>query len=311
LGASVGHWSLGRAGELFRSASGVKRGEMGSRLPTSDYAPCPSAGLCLSAAALLLIPADLALFRYGAAHPEAVVTGSRIDRQVVGGIETEVMTEDLLELRPLWTDAVRVAIPVLALTALIALGRVSRRDVGLTLERPRLTLFWVAVPAAAVLTVGLLALLAAIGLVRWAGLPPPSGLGEPMIPRVCWERGYVWREFWHMCVLTPLFEDTLYRGVLAAALERLGGARLAVLGSGVAWASLHVIYDRPVAWVPFYFAFGMLGAWVFLKARSLVPLVVLHAAWNTAVPFGYDLLVLQATGFIPGLFGWPAGPAGG
>jgi membrane protease YdiL (CAAX protease family) len=111
-------------------------------------------------------------------------------------------------------------------------------------------------------------------------------------------------------VLTPVFEETIYRGVLAPALERLGGARLAVLRSGAAWAGLHAVYGWPVALVPFYVTCGMLGGWVFLKARSLVPLVVLHAAWNAVIPFGYDQLVLRDPGFIPGLFGWPAPSTG-
>jgi membrane protease YdiL (CAAX protease family) len=154
-------------------------------------------------------------------------------------------------------------------------------------------------------------ILAVAGVVRLAGLPPPAGLEEPMVPRRFWEHGYVWREFCHACLLTPLFEDMLYRGVLTPALERLSGTRLAILGSGVAWTCLHVVYARPIALAPFYAVSGMLGGWIFLKARSLVPLVVLHTTWNAAVEFGFSLLVLRARGFISDLFGWPLSASGG
>lgn len=282
-----------------------------SRLPSSGHVPSPSAGLCLAGAALLLIPVDLALSDYGADHPDVFATGTRVETRVVRGVGLDVEVDELVVLQPWWADLGRVAVPLAALTVLAVLGRIDRRDAGLTLGTPRVTAFWVVAPAVVVPAVGLVAVLVAAGLVRWAGLPPPAGLGETMTPRAFWEHGYVWRAFGHACLLTPLFEDTVYRGVLAPALERLGGARLVVLGSGVAWACLHVVYARPITWAPFYAASGMLGAWVFLRARSLVPLFVFHAAWNAAVLFGYDLLVLRTPGFIPAVFGWPPGPAGG
>jgi hypothetical protein len=172
-----------------------------SHLPTSDHSPRPSAGIWPLAAAVLLIPLDLALSSYGESHPQvvSVVAATGAELQATPGVDPEVRADELiyeLYLYPLWVGGARVAVPVLALSVLVALGRISRQDVGLALGRPRVTLFWVVAPAVVVPAVGLVALLGTIAVVRGAGLSPPSGFGEPMSPRVFWlYDGYVWRTF--------------------------------------------------------------------------------------------------------------------
>src|SRR5262249_7222609 len=99
-----------------------------SRLPTSDHLPSPSAGLCLAGAALLLIPVDLALYNYGADHPDVFVPDTRIEGQTTRGVETDIESEERIIMRPLWADVARVAVPLLVVGTLAALGRIDRRD---------------------------------------------------------------------------------------------------------------------------------------------------------------------------------------
>jgi hypothetical protein len=84
--------------------------------------------------ALLLIPVDLALSDDGADHPDVFVADTRIKCQIIQGVgvETDVDPEELIILQPLWADVARVAVPLVVLGALAALGWIDRRDVGLT-----------------------------------------------------------------------------------------------------------------------------------------------------------------------------------
>ena len=186
---------------------------------------------------------------------------------------------------------------------LTAFGWIKRQDVVLALGRSRLTLFWTIAPMSGAFVVCFVAVTLAVVISGSTDAPLPAGLGKTLTHPAIWKHGYIWRSFWHVCVLTPLFEDLLYRGVLAPALERIGGARFAIVGPGLAWACLHVVYGRPIAWSPLYFASGMLGCWIVLRSRSLLPVVVLHALWNAAVPFGYDLIVLHFPELVPTIFG--------
>jgi hypothetical protein len=71
----------------------------------------------------------------------------------------------------------------------------------------------------------------------------------------------------------------------------LYGRGWAVALCGLIWASLHFIYGHPLVLFQYYFLYGgALLAWIFLKSRSVLTTVLLHAIGNLAVLL--DLVLL-------------------
>jgi membrane protease YdiL (CAAX protease family) len=257
-------------------------------LPRAEYVPSRTAGWYLVGVACLLLPVDGALIALGSAHQELRGTFRKNNKQYA------------VHSDPVWILPVRLAVPVVVLLTLLGLKRLDRRDIGWTFGEPRVTFFWTLVPSL-VLLVGFLALGgAAILFFRSTDWPLPKELTEPI--DTFWVKDWP-RDLTEACILFPLVEEILYRGVSVPALERLGGARLAVIGSGLLFAGLHVVYHAPLAWMPWYVLCGMYFAWMFVRTRSLVPTLFLHSAENLFVPFLLDLLKLSRPEFIPSLFG--------
>src|SRR5262249_46303097 len=137
---------------------------------------------------------------------------------------------------PPWVNLVEIATPFTALTALILLGRIARQDVGLTLGKPAVTCFWIAAGAAVEGAVRAGAVGASAAWVRLAGWPVPP---EELTPSAVGAIELLGPVLWHECVVAPLREEVLARGITVPALERIGGPGLAVLGSAVIWAAGH------------------------------------------------------------------------
>ncbi|MDE7107451.1 MAG: CPBP family intramembrane metalloprotease [Clostridiales bacterium] len=78
--------------------------------------------------------------------------------------------------------------------------------------------------------------------------------------------------------MAPVFEETIYRGVLFNGLHKNGGAVKAVLLCALAFMLMHM---SPIQ-VVFQFALGALSAVVMNKTRRLLPCVLLHATANAA-----------------------------
>jgi len=82
-------------------------------------------------------------------------------------------------------------------------------------------------------------------------------------------------------VLTPIFEETLYRGLLLEACEEAFGPLAAVLLTSTAFALSHAwVLTPPRLLEPFCggLCIGLL-AW---RTRSLPACIGLHAGWNLA-----------------------------
>jgi len=228
-------------------------------------------------------------------HAEEVIV-----RQFVEG---NTLYQTVQRRLPVWVLGVRVALPLAALGVLLLSGRIRRLDAGLTLGKPKVSLFWLVAPPAVALAAGLLLLPPAILLVRWRGWTLPPGVTQPISLFRMEDLGW---NVMYWCVLTPLFEELLYRAIMLPGLEGVGGRRLALLGSGLAWACLHVlVYTWPFWMCGFYFLAGVLGAWIFLKCRSLVVVILLHAFNNLVKPVLNDVLLLQ----VPDLMDWLLGAA--
>ena len=78
--------------------------------------------------------------------------------------------------------------------------------------------------------------------------------------------------------IAPWVEEFLFRGLLFRALLPQWGLGLAVVGSSAFFAILH----PALAW-PMVFSLGAINAYMFVRTRSLIPCIVLHACYNAVV----------------------------
>lgn len=94
-------------------------------------------------------------------------------------------------------------------------------------------------------------------------------------------------------VVAPISEELLYRGVIARAWGRQSGARRAIVFSTIVFAFAHTIgvggTGTSEALIAAAIAFlirvplGLAAGWIWVKRRSLLPPIVLHALYNLAI----------------------------
>lgn len=81
------------------------------------------------------------------------------------------------------------------------------------------------------------------------------------------------------CVLAPVLEEMLFRGVLLRAFLNHHPRWAAISYSALLFGAAHLnVYQFLLA-----FWLGLLLGWLFERSRSLLPCIALHAAFNTAV----------------------------
>ncbi len=107
-------------------------------------------------------------------------------------------------------------------------------------------------------------------------------------------------------VIAPLWEETFFRGFATTAWARAAGVRAAIVRGAVFFALVHVVTlvgnDFETALKTALIAFavrlpvGLVLGWVFLRRRTLVAPIALHAAYN-AIPV---LLVALGSGATTG-----------
>jgi len=89
------------------------------------------------------------------------------------------------------------------------------------------------------------------------------------------------------CFISPLVEETIYRSVLCSALEKTAGTKTSILISGILFALLHFFYGN----LAFdNFIAGYLLAWSFLKSKSILIPIFLHALGNAFVGLLYCII---------------------
>jgi membrane protease YdiL (CAAX protease family) len=86
--------------------------------------------------------------------------------------------------------------------------------------------------------------------------------------------GYV-----NIAVVTPIAEEVLFRGVIQPKLGQLIKEKDALIVQAALFSALHL---SPVILVT-HFILGLAFGWLRLRTRSLVPGILLHAAWNAWV----------------------------
>ncbi len=119
------------------------------------------------------------------------------------------------------------------------------------------------------------------------GIPPDSGNIELSTP------SSVAMIVIASVLLAPIFEETIYRGVLFHGLNEEYSTLKAVLLSSLAFTLMHMSSLQVV----FQFALGVSSAYLASKSGRLLPSVILHATANALA------LVMQMTPFADILFG--------
>jgi len=81
------------------------------------------------------------------------------------------------------------------------------------------------------------------------------------------------------CVLAPIFEEMLFRGILLRAFLKQHPRWAAISYSALLFGAAHLnVYQFLLA-----FSLGLVLGWLYELSRSLLPCIALHAAYNTSV----------------------------
>lgn len=82
-----------------------------------------------------------------------------------------------------------------------------------------------------------------------------------------------------ICVLAPVCEEMLFRGVILRGFLTHYPRRKAIVASALFFGVAHLnLYQFVVAW-----GLGLVLGWLYERSRSLVPCIALHAGYNTLV----------------------------
>jgi membrane protease YdiL (CAAX protease family) len=87
-----------------------------------------------------------------------------------------------------------------------------------------------------------------------------------------------------ICVAAPIAEELLFRGLLFRSLRNGIGTAAAVVVTGLAFGSVHVV-GSPVEALPLLALFGSLLCLLYLKTRSLLPCMIVHSI-NNVITYG-------------------------
>jgi membrane protease YdiL (CAAX protease family) len=197
----------------------------------------------------------------------------------------------VLHFSSFWESLTRLGIAVLVILLLIAWNPGLRPILGMTLADLRRTALWTALACFGCVAI-VFGFAASVELFYGLSGSPAPWLHYDVLTFYHPDRLYP--VLWHLVVMCPLIEETSYRALPVPALERLGGRRVALVGSGLIWAALHWFYGLPWAMAPFYFCTSALTTWLFLKTRSLLPSLALHAMFNLTVVLAWYCVALKA-----------------
>ena len=160
--------------------------------------------------------------------------------------------------------------PTLALASYGLLYRGDARAMGLRFRPIQGFRYWVVATALIGAAIGaFLLLVLAVALltgypIRVYELPP----------------GDLWIGFLHMCMLTPILEEAIYRLGFCTGSVPVLKPWGTVVASGLIFGALHVLYGNPG---PDNLIAGYFLAWAYLKSGTIVVPVVLHALGNLCV----------------------------
>jgi membrane protease YdiL (CAAX protease family) len=93
-----------------------------------------------------------------------------------------------------------------------------------------------------------------------------------------------------MCLLAPVLEEMLFRGIILRAFLHQYDRRKAILASALIFGAAHLnIYQFVIA-----FGLGLVLGWLYERTQSLIPCIALHGLYNSSIA------ALQASGSADG-----------
>ncbi|WP_158218380.1 CPBP family intramembrane glutamic endopeptidase [Roseateles puraquae] len=93
-----------------------------------------------------------------------------------------------------------------------------------------------------------------------------------------------------VCVIAPLVEEMLFRGLILRSFLRQYPRGHAILGSALLFGAAHLnVYQFAAGTL-----IGLLLGWLYERTRSLWPCMALHAAYNLSVTWGDGLQALSS-----------------
>jgi membrane protease YdiL (CAAX protease family) len=193
-----------------------------------------------------------------------------------------------IHVRGFWADLMRLGVFLLPVIVLVAWDRRWGPILGLRCKPSSQLIQW---------TLGVTLLSVIVLLLGFAvRIPLVSGFQFTLADVVLtWQPGLMYsplaEKLWRASVMAPLIEELGYRALVVPALVRLGGVRVALFASGLIWAGLHLMYQAPLLLSPFYFTSGVVVSWMFLATRSIVPGLIVHAAFNALFEVNMHLLL--------------------
>jgi len=113
---------------------------------------------------------------------------------------------------------------------------------------------------------------APLGVVEYFILRP-----EPVFPT--FEVKYLFRDIVYMLLFVGLAEEVLFRGFIQVDFSRAFGWKWGLFGASAMFAVMHLTW-RSMPEIAFVFAAGVILGGLYLKTKSLVAPIVLHAANN-------------------------------
>jgi uncharacterized protein len=99
------------------------------------------------------------------------------------------------------------------------------------------------------------------------------------------------------CVLAPVLEEMLFRGIMLRSFLRRYSRTKAILLSSLLFGAAHMnVYQLATA-----FAIGIVAGWLYERCRSLWPCILLHAAYNGFVTFSYSAVMTGESSALAGI----------
>jgi membrane protease YdiL (CAAX protease family) len=215
----------------------------------------------------------------------ASLAGPAMKRGVVGAFAVAALAMDMIVaaqdsggqywLRYLWLgtlDSVRLGLAVIGVGLFLVLADGDRRSLGLRWAPTQGWRWWCKV------ALGVMVSLVVVAVVV-GGVMALFGV-DVKAYRMFDTPARVWPWLRHACLVAPVLEELVYRFILCAAAMAVLGPVATIVISGIVFAALHFVYGNP-GLDNVLAGYGL--AWAFLKSRTILIPMALHAIGNLSV----------------------------